>query len=568
MELDEMIEKKREKVLYKNDLDVNSGSNEVNIENIMEAIEIEASKLKCDGKPSLVDISLKKNLQEFRKISPIKYKLKSLDGKLRKNNFYNNHIRIVLKKLYKKKLLVPSVNVRTLLQYEDGEFVDVCYRNILLRDPDELGKKESLVHLRMNQITKIDFILQLANSEEGQLRGTQLEGEKLICIRQKIRRNIFNIPILGKCIRYIYKLFKVNNTIYRLSVWNLETSFKIDSIQEELNNIRKLEDIILNNQEKISDIKISVNQRLSGIQETIDILNKERLNIFEENLRNNNTLIDKHEKILDEYQNKTQKQLQNLIVDYSNYKSQKNSNIEKLVTKSEDIKSVSHSSNNYYSIDYFEFENRFRGSREHVKEVQRIYLPYFKNRKNVVDLGCGRGEFIELLKENNVGVRGIDLYEPYVEYCKMINLPVELDDCNTFLQKQESVDGIYVGQVVEHLTIEEIIALCKTAYQKLEDGAYLILETPNPKSLAIYTESFYKDPSHNKPVHPETLKYLIEKEGFSDVTIKYTESSRLPYSIPRLSEKVGVDLNDFDDAMHKIEELLYGSQDYAIIARK
>ena len=92
MELDEMIEKKREKVLYKNDLDVNSGSNEVNIENIMEAIEIEASKLKRDGKPSLVDISLKKNLQEFRKISPIKYKLKSLDGKLRKNNFYNKHV--------------------------------------------------------------------------------------------------------------------------------------------------------------------------------------------------------------------------------------------------------------------------------------------------------------------------------------------------------------------------------------------------------------------------------------------------------------------------------------------
>ncbi len=228
---------------------------------------------------------------------------------------------------------------------------------------------------------------------------------------------------------------------------------------------------------------------------------------------------------------------------------------------------VEESGDVYASIDYFDFENHFRGSREHVKNVQTMYLPYFEGKKNVLDLGCGRGEFTEMLLEKNVGVTGVDQYVPYVEYMKMLGLPVVLDDAVRYLKKQENVDGIFVGQVVEHISVEQIMELCRLAYEKLEDGCYLIMETPNPTSLAIYTECFYMDPSHEKPVHPQTLKYFAEKAGFSSVEILYTQSSRLPFSIPKLKEDEE-EYKEFNQAMERVSNLLFGSQDYAIIARK
>ena len=94
------------------------------------------------------------------------------------------------------------------------------------------------------------------------------------------------------------------------------------------------------------------------------------------------------------------------------------------------------------------------------------------------------------------------------------------------------------------------------------------METPNPTSLAIYTESFYMDPSHNRPIHPKTLQYITEKQGFSQVQILFTESSRLPYDIPKLAEHGEERTHEFDLAMERVADLLFGSQDYAIIAKK
>ena len=301
-----------------------------------------------------------------------------------------------------------------------------------------------------------------------------------------------------------------------------------------------------------------------------------RVENLEENIRNNNVLIKKHESALTDDFEQQKKSLENFSVAFSNLKSEikqmqpavgsekKEDNVE----KHEGVTTVVSESDQYLSIDYFDFENRFRGSREHVKQVQEIYLPYFKKCKNVLDLGCGRGEFVELLQENGIGVKGVDLYSPYVEYCKLQNLPVEQGDALAYLRGQERVDGIFLGQVVEHLSTAQTIELCRIAYDKLEVGGYLIMETPNPTSLAIYTESFYMDPSHNRPIHPKTLQYITEKQGFSQVQILFTESSRLPYDIPKLAEHGEGRTHEFDLAMERVADLLFGSQDYAIIAKK
>lgn len=223
------------------------------------------------------------------------------------------------------------------------------------------------------------------------------------------------------------------------------------------------------------------------------------------------------------------------------------------------------SDSEYEKIDYFDFENHFRGSMESIKKAQEIYLEYFRDKKNIVDIGCGRGEFLALMKENNINARGVDIYEPYVDYCRMKGLDAVCGDGGEYLSGQDEVDGIFVGQVVEHLKTGEIIRLCNTAYEKLSAGGCIVIETPNPTSLAIYTNAFYIDPSHIKPVHPLTMKYLLEKAGFTDIRVIYTEHSRPPYAIPELDVKGA---EEFNNAMKNVSDLLYGSQDYAVIAIK
>lgn len=169
----------------------------------------------------------------------------------------------------------------------------------------------------------------------------------------------------------------------------------------------------------------------------------------------------------------------------------------------------------YESIDYFDFENHFRGSIESIKKAQEFYLPYFKNSKKVIDIGCGRGEFLSLMKDNGIDACGVDIYEPYVDYCNRMGLSAVCGDGSEFLSKQDEVDGIFVGQVVEHLKNSRIINGCAIPPMRSFPRAELfVIETPNPTSLAIYTNAFYIDPSHIKPVHPLTMRYYLEKAGF------------------------------------------------------
>ena len=106
-------------------------------------------------------------------------------------------------------------------------------------------------------------------------------------------------------------------------------------------------------------------------------------------------------------------------------------------------------SDDYTDIDYFDFENRFRGSIDSVKKAQEFYLEYFRGKKHVLDIGCGRGEFLSLMKDNGINAEGVDIYEPYTEYCNMNGLKASCCDGADYLAKMKTVDGIFVGRVVE-----------------------------------------------------------------------------------------------------------------------
>lgn len=222
----------------------------------------------------------------------------------------------------------------------------------------------------------------------------------------------------------------------------------------------------------------------------------------------------------------------------------------------------------YNSIDYFDFEESFRGNTEEIKYRQQQYLKYFKNCSNVLDIGCGRGEFLELLRENGINSEGVDVYEKFVVEGQRRGLKITCGDGISFLQSKLEWDGIFCAQVIEHITFDQIIKLCSEAYYRLKKGSYLLIETPNPTKLDMFTHTFYLDPTHNKPIHPATLKYLLEKIGFSEVEIVFTEESKSDYTIPMFEGDGLTNLEEINHAIFVLNDYLFGSADYAIIAQK
>ena len=228
------------------------------------------------------------------------------------------------------------------------------------------------------------------------------------------------------------------------------------------------------------------------------------------------------------------------------------------------------SDNTYELIDYFEFENMLRGSRKQIAETQKQYLPWLRQESPVFDLGCGRGELLEMLRENGVPADGAELYQEYADFCQDRGLDVVCGDGIQILKRKEdnSLGGVTAMQVIEHLTEQQIMDLCVTAYRKLKKGKNLILETPNPTCVSTFTNSFYMDPSHVKPVHPKAIEYLLKKAGFSRVQVIFTESSRTGYRLPLLNASNTANLAEFNNGINLLSDLIFGSQDYAVIATK
>ena len=197
----------------------------------------------------------------------------------------------------------------------------------------------------------------------------------------------------------------------------------------------------------------ALNKRCEELQKKIDFL-YELLESYEGaliNLRNNNARIEALEQSSETMAFKIKKmEKTNFLVS--------NSGASQIVSVPSESSDAAFSSqpaveNKYTAIDYFDFENHFRGNRKLIQKRQTKYVPYFKGGHKVIDIGCGRGEFIQLLKENNIEAVGVDTYDEFVEYCSDLGLKALCDDGNHYLSTVKSADGIFVGQVVEQVCL-------------------------------------------------------------------------------------------------------------------
>ena len=248
--------------------------------------------------------------------------------------------------------------------------------------------------------------------------------------------------------------------------------------------------------------------------------------------------------------------------------------LEEKIAKSKEKRSDEMLSSQVTGLNYFIFEDRFRGSRNDTKAKQLKFVKYFEGCKNVLDIGCGRGEFLELLKDNGISGHGIDIDEDMVRYCRSRDLNVEKLDAVSYLNQLEdkSLDGIFIDQVVEHLDPDYLIKMIDLCYKKMLFGAYIIMETVNPLSLLSLAD-FYMDMSHKRPVHPETLKFLMSAAGFRETVAQFyepaVEGGRLrSIDADGLAEKERSLADIINRNTDMLNNMIFGPQDYAAIGKK
>ncbi|MGI8820646.1 MAG: methyltransferase domain-containing protein [Chthoniobacterales bacterium] len=213
---------------------------------------------------------------------------------------------------------------------------------------------------------------------------------------------------------------------------------------------------------------------------------------------------------------------------------------------------------------YLSFENRFRGERAEIKNRVRFYLPILAEAnagtsgRPILDVGCGRGEWLELLHETGLEAEGVDLNRAMVAQCEQRKLRATYADALQHLRSlgDASLGAVTGFHIIEHLPLAALMDLFAEARRVLQPGGLAIFESPNCKNLTVGACNFNIDPTHRNPVFPETAQFMLETHGFEQVHLEYlAPADRTPFAE-----------NDANSAV--LTALLYGPQDFAVIARK
>ena len=232
----------------------------------------------------------------------------------------------------------------------------------------------------------------------------------------------------------------------------------------------------------------------------------------------------------------------------------------------EGIEAILSQEDNQLDRFYLEFEASFRGSRETIAERVAVYLPVVKaakagtRRSPILDVGCGRGEWLELLKKSGMTARGVDINASMTEECRALGLEVVQEDVLDYLRSlaADSLGAVTGIHIIEHLPFRRLITLLDESLRVLRPGGVAIFETPNPENVIVGSCSFWYDPTHQRPLPPASTRRIVELRGFSQVRIMPLHPFPVEAHFP----------TDDPGSRDRLNHLFYGPQDYAVVAYK
>jgi O-antigen chain-terminating methyltransferase len=450
----------------------------------------------------------------------------------------------------------PGVHASYLLSLHDHEFVCAAYRYILHREPDPEGLEHYLSKLRSGSMDKILILGSLRYFKEGRERGVLIPG----LMPRYLAARLLRLPVLGHLLRSVLVLLNLPGMYRHLlrveanqMAMHSELKAQLDKsftmlqrqdraeqrslgvIAAQLSRIGELESTVLSLERDLEINSAAMVNATRPLREGVKSLRESVAAVRQQ-------MLDQHH--LEEV-------LRTISTDVSTLRAG--------VTPPDPVMKSE------LSTLYQRFEDRFRGTREEIKERLQVHLncirsdlPEDSADVTLIDLGCGRGEWLELLAEKPWEAIGVDANPDQVSRCRALGLDVYLEDALEHLKNRpdNSVDVITAFHIVEHIPFSELVALLNQCHRVLKLGGRLVLETPNPENLIVGANTFYLDPTHVHPLPPPLLSFTVEECGFIQV------------AVTRLHPYPGEDRLEATVNSARLDDLLFGCQDYSVTGRK
>lgn len=485
-------------------------------------------------------------------------------------------------------LFIPKrdgYHINDFLQYHDREFVRNAYLGILCREADPAGYDHYLAKLRQGMRTKVEILGRLRYASEGRCKSVKVRGLLFPFLAQ----TSYKIPVFGYLFRLMTGLIQLPTIIGNLQVLDVHAQNQFFEIKDFLNRLTgsvsskfnetilyqsSFEDLRSSKAERaelqssikdLQDSKVELTELRSSIKDLQDSkaerADLEKLAVQEASQQAisaiQSELTDIHRQIRDHKLNilEQQRRITMLLQEARR-------RLPELIS-ADQIQNMLTEEDHLLDAMYVSFEDQFRGTREDIKERQRVYLTYIEQAEAgseeapVLDLGCGRGEWIQLLKENGYISKGVDRNRIMVQQCHELSLDVVEADLIDFLraEKANTYGAITGFHIAEHLPFKSLVCLLDESLRVLKPGGLVILETPNPENLLVGASLFYADPTHQNPLFPDTLRFIVEYRGFVGIqTLK----------LHRRGEPIYTNQEFIDEVIYRANM----EQDYSVLGYK
>jgi O-antigen chain-terminating methyltransferase len=447
------------------------------------------------------------------------------------------------------------------------------------KEEEEYGKLLTLIDQRWEFPLPSEFSKQLDQIKEALNRSWDISKEALSVIRNEDR--LFWKDVAGASAEYISPVVQQQKEFNSLVV-HLINEF-ISGVTQALGSIRDFQSMLILYFQRIIPVVDTKNREMIGVEDKNVAINLSKFQTEINRFRKD--LFDLHAKTQELARNHADvlfKMLDQRVETQEVDSRERDKTIQSLETS---LRSLQHLAAAWSSdrkaskpsagteeARYFFFEERFRGTREWLKDKFAGYVKYFKTGIGapVLDLGCGRGEFLELLKEAGISAKGVDSNEVMVKKCRESGLDVTQGDLLDFLfaQPENSLGGIFCSQVVEHLPASVLLRMLEASFARLKTGAPILLETVNVSSVFALTQVFTRDLTHITTVHPETLQFMLNACGFKRPEILFTSQVPAVQQLKLFTKPENEAQEIFNHNMTKLNQLLFGPMEFAIYAVK